>query len=149
MHWTLEIGKIVVPAVLGFLFGRLQTGYADKVSRAKEIQNELIKTVRACATAAIDYHSQSADQPQWPIKVVHLKNQLYRIRTDVGLIKKLCNQNDNNLLMPFIEFMDAVTEYPFEANELPATADLERYKRISISGEALAEKIAACRPKIL
>ena len=42
MAWHFELLKIVIPAVLGFLFGRLQTGYTDKVSRTKDCSGQVI-----------------------------------------------------------------------------------------------------------
>lgn len=143
-----ELGKILVPAILGFLFGRLQTSYSDKVSRTKDIQNELLKSIRSCTSLAIDYHSQSLERNQWAPKSYHLKHQLLRIRTDVFLIKKLCSRSDEVLLTCLLDFFDAITEFPFEASELPSEIDPSRFARISLSSEQLAMELTTCRPKL-
>lgn len=148
MEWPLEAGKILGSALIGFLVGRLQTSYTDNVSRTKDIQNELLKAIRACSTSAVDYHSQSTSKETWPIKAAHLKNQLYRIRTDVVLIKKLCKRADDALLHSFLGLFDAVTEFPFEAAELPDAPNQERYARISVAAEKLVQDLANCRPKL-
>lgn len=148
MDWPLEAGKIFGSAIVGFLVGRLQTSYTDNVSRTKDIQNELLKAIRACSTSAIDYHSQSTAKESWPTKAIHLKNQLFRIRTDVFLIKKLCKRVDEVLLYDFLELFDSVTEFPFEAVELPEVVPQERFARISIAAEKLVQELATCRPKL-
>lgn len=148
MEWPYEVGKVVVSAVLGFLVGRLQTSYRDNLSRTKDIQNELLKAIRACATAAIDYHSLSGAKEIWATNAIHLKSQLYRIRTDVFVIKKLCKRNDDVLLSDVVDFFDAVTEFPFEANELSQAAAPDRFRRISVTAEELAQELTACRPKL-
>lgn len=148
MEWSYEVGKVVGSAILGFLIGRLQTSYTDNVSRTKDIQNELLKAIRACTTSAIDYHSLSVAKEIWGTKAIHLKNQLYRIRTDVYVIKKLCKRNDDVLLSNFVDFFDAVTEYPFEANELPQAPAPDRFIRISVTAEKLVQELTTCRPKL-
>jgi len=148
MAWYVEVGKIVVPALLGFLFGRLQTSYTDKVSRAKDIQNELLKSIRACTSAAIDYHSLTLAKDSLPVKAFHLKSQLLRIRTDVYLIKDLCGREDKRLQQLLLSYLDAVTEFPFEASELPEVVDASRYGRIGLAGEELVAELTTCRPKL-
>ena len=148
MEWQYELGKIAIPAVLGFLFGRLQTSYTDNVSRTKDIQNELLKSIRTCTTSAIDYHSRSSSKDSWVTKAIHLKHQLLRIRTDVYLIKKLCKRSDEVLQSNLLDFFDAVTEFPFEANELPVDVDLGRFARITLSAEKLVQELTNCRPKL-
>lgn len=148
MSWLFEIGKIIIPAVLGFLFGRLQTSYTDRVGRTKDIQNELLKSIRLCTSSAIDYHSQTLAKDLWSVKAFHLKHQLLRIRTDVFIVKNLCGRKDEQLQLALLDFFDAVTEFPFEANELPEKIDRDRFARISLSGEKLVEELTTCRPKI-
>lgn len=143
-----ELGKIVVPAVLGFLFGRLQTSYIDRVARTKDIQNELLKSIRSCTSAAIDYHSLTLTKDIWPVKAVHLKHQLLRIRTDTYIVKNLCDRKDDRLQQNLLDFFDSVTEFPFEANEMPDKIDKSRFGRISISGEKLVMELTTCRPNI-
>lgn len=148
MAWYVEVAKIVIPALLGFLFGRVQTSYTDKVSRAKDIQNELLKSIRVCTGAAIDYHSLTLAKDQWPVKAFHLKSQLLRIRTDVYLIKDLCGREDNRLQQLLLSYLDAITEFPFEALELPEVVDTRRFGRVSLAGEELVAELTICRPKI-
>lgn len=143
-----ELGKIVVPAVLGFFLGRLQTSYTDRVARSKDIQNELLKSIRSCTSAAIDYHSLTLTKDIWPVKTVHLKHQLLRIRTDTYIVKDLCDRKDDRLQQHLLDFFDSVTEFPFEANEMPDKIDKGRFGRISISGEKLVMELSTCRPKI-
>jgi hypothetical protein len=148
MQWHFELVKIVVPALLGFLFGRLQTSYTDRVARSKDIQNELLKSIRSCTTLAIDYHSKTRPQDSWPVAAAHLKHQLLRIRTDVFIINDLCKHGDIKLKSSLLEFFDAVTAYPFEASELSAEVDSDRFRRISMSSEKLVEELNKCRPKL-
>lgn len=148
MSMELEIAKIFVPAVLGFFFGRFQTSYTDKVSRAKDIQNELLKAIRTCTSSAIDYHSLTLTKDLWPVKAFHLKQQLLRIRTDVYFVKELCGRTDGLLQTKLFDFVDAVTAYPFEAAELPEEIDKTRFGKISLSAEQLVEVLTTCRPKL-
>lgn len=148
MGVEIEIAKIFIPAVLGFIFGRFQTSYTDRISRAKDIQNELLKAIRACTSAAIDYHSLTLAPDSWPVKAFHLKQQLFRIRTDVYVIKDLCKRKDGVLQSKLLDFFDAVTEYPFEASELPNQPDPSRYKKISLTAEDLVKVLTTCSPKI-
>jgi hypothetical protein len=148
MEWELETGKIAISALLGFVFGRLQTSYTDRVSRTKDIQNELLKAIRGCASAAINYHSQALAKDAWPVNAFHLKHQLLRIRTDVYLVKDLCGRKDGVLQSDLLELLDAVTEFPFEANELPKDIDKNRLSRISLASEKLVQDLTTCRPKI-
>jgi hypothetical protein len=148
MGMELEIAKIFVPAVLGFFVGRFQTSFTDKVSRAKDIQNELLKAIRSCTSSAIDYHSLTLAREQWPVKAFHLKQQLLRIRTDVYIVKDLCGRKDDLLQSKLFEFVDSVTAYPFEAAELPEEVDNGRFGKISLSAEQLVEILTTCRPKL-
>ena len=148
MAWQFEAAKIVIPAILGFIFGRLQTSYTDRVGRTKDIQNELLKSIRSCTSAAIDYHSKTLVKDSWPVKAAHLKHQLWRIRTDVFIVKDLCARKDAQLQMSLLDFFDAVTEFPFEANELPEEVDEGRFSKISLTSEKLVEVLTKCRPKL-
>jgi hypothetical protein len=148
MGWQFELLKIGTPAVLGFLFGRLQTSYTDKIGRTKDIQNELLKSIRSCTSSAIDYHSLTLAKDTLPVKAFHLKHQLLRIRTDIYIVKDLCKRKDERLQLNLLDFFDAVTEFPFEANELPENFDKNRFSRISLSAERLVQELTTCRPKI-
>lgn len=148
MGWKIELAKIVVPATLGFIFGRFQTSYTDKISRTKDIQNELLKAIRSCTSSAIDYHSQTLPKEQWIVGAIHLKNQLWRIRTDVDLVNNLCKRTDGILQERLIDFFDAVTQYPFEANELPDEVEGTRFKSLTVSSEKLVHELSTCRPRV-
>lgn len=148
MGMELEIAKILIPGALGFFVGRVQTSYTDKVNRTKDIQNELIKAIRSCTTSAIDYHSLTIAREQRAVKAFHLKQQLFRIRTDVYIVKDLCDRKDDLLQSNMLELLDAVTAYPFEASELPEKIDESRFVKISVSAEKLVEAITSCRPKL-
>lgn len=148
MDWKVEVGKLAGSALLGFFFGRLQTSYTDKVGRAKDIQNELLKSIRSCATSAIDYHSKTLAKDQWAAKSFHLKHQLLRIRTDVFEIKKICKRSDDVLPLCLLEFLDAVTAFPFEAHELPEEIEKSRFALISLTSEKLVQELATCRPTL-
>jgi hypothetical protein len=148
MDWQLEVLKLCGSAFAGFFVGRFQTSYSDRVSRNKDIQNELLKAIRACSTAAIDYHSQTVPANQLAVKSFHLKNQLWRIRTDVLLIARVCSVKKEILLPPSADFFDSVTEYPFEPTELPSAVDRARLIRITQSAESLALLVSSSKPKL-
>lgn len=148
MGLEIEIAKIFVPAALGFVLGRFQTSYTDRVSRAKDIQNELFKAIRSCTSSAIDYHSLTLAKDSWPVKAFHLKQQLLRIRTDVYIVKDLCGRKDDLLQSKFIDLFDAVTAYPFEASELPEKLDESRFVTMSVAAEQLVQALNTCRPKL-
>lgn len=148
MGWEIELAKICVPAALGFVLGRFQTTYTDRVSRAKDIQNELLKAIRSCTSSAIDYHSQTLAKDSWPVKAFHLKQQLLRIRTDIYIVKNLCGRKDDLLQSKLLGFYDGVTAYPFEAVELPDKVDETRYATISLTAEELVQALSTCKPNI-
>lgn len=148
MDWQIEVLKVCGSAFAGFFVGRFQTSYSDRVSRNKDIQNELLKAIRGCSTAAIDYHSKILPTNQLDVQSFHLKNQLWRIRTDVLLVIQVCSVKKEVLLIPSVEFLDAITEYPFEPAELPTLVNRERLVRISQAAETLARLISSSKPKI-
>ena len=81
------------------------------------------------------------------VKAFHLKSQLLRIRTDTYLVKSLCGRKDNRLQMQLLEYIDAITEFPFEAAELPEAINTNRFGQISLAGENLVTELTTCRPK--
>jgi len=148
MEWHAELLKITTSAFAGFFLGRFQTSFNDRVARNKDAQSELLKALRACTTSAIDYHTFSINADQLGTKSFHLKNQLWRIRTDIGLMEKSCNVTKGALLQTYLDYFDAVTAYPFEPTELSNQQDHPRLVRISTTGERLAAEISVARPSM-
>jgi hypothetical protein len=148
MAWELEMMKIAGSVVTGFFAGRFQTTYNDRIARNKDVQSELLKAIRSCSTSAIDYHARTISDDQVRVKAFHLKNQLWRIRTDLLLTEKACSIAKGSLLSAYLPYFDAITEYPFEAAELDADFEQSRLARISTSGETLAEQVSQSRPRI-
>jgi hypothetical protein len=148
MEWQGELARIAGSAIVGFFAGRFQTTYNDRVARNKDVQGELLKAIRSCSVSAIDYHTHTVTKDQISSKAFHLKNQLWRVRSDIVLVEKSCSLAKGSLLKLYLDYMDAVTEYPFEPTELNETVNSTRLTRISTAGETLAAALAVARPRL-